>query len=462
VGAACRADRPASQKSSAVAMFKAVDTSIDSAAAAIEECLKGTVKTLDGDPTHSTPAKLAKVTLRKLGKWDKSGIWLEKWRREIYTTSKTTAGWDEITAALNKESLAMSRFAVHGHDKPYTLPSVFHLLNLIRAILPVKRDPWTAGICAVAHHHLQRGIHNFAARPNELHAGDTVRLAKIRFDVEQLGYLLSLPSPPAHDSGVGSSGPRGVPVQTRPLLQGLLKSLQAVQQQIEAERNPETFYDAAKLGLPHTYNKYLHVRSFGPHVKHLLQRSPLNPGLDIGGIAAQYRDTGITVVDNILRTEVVDELRNFILESTVFHESKRTYVGAYGDEGFVHPLIMHVSQALQEAFPFIRPHHLALAWSYVYENSPAGQRANPGITFHADEAHVNYNMWLQQHANNLDHKAGGLVIWPKKPPADWTHMEYNSGNYRHKQEAFLKGITPTRVTHKYNRAVGISKRIVVY
>lgn len=48
-----------------------------------------------------------------------------------------------------------------------------------------------------------------------------------------------------------------------------------------------------------------------------------------------------------------------------------------------------------------------------------------GINVHADEAAVNLNFWVTPDDANLDKDSGGLVIYTKKPPSDWTFDMYN-------------------------------------
>ena len=43
-------------------------------------------------------------------------------------------------------------------------------------------------------------------------------------------------------------------------------------------------------------------------------------------------------------------------------------------------------------------------------------KENPGIGLHADDAKVNYNMWVQHDEACLSPESAGLIIWPRKPP----------------------------------------------
>ena len=159
------------------------------------------------------------------------------------------------------------------------------------------------------------------------------------------------------------------------------------------------------------------------------------------------------------------------MESTVWHNVKPTFVGAYWDRGiffcttltllnplpiggFSSPLVLHIANALMEAFPFIRPHHLEYFWAYAYDNAARNDRqANPAIDVHADEAQVNFNMWLTPSEANDDPSSGGLTVWKKKPPASWEFKEYNSPKSVEKVKAMLSDVTPTVVEYRYNRAI---------
>ena len=140
------------------------------------------------------------------------------------------------------------------------------------------------------------------------------------------------------------------------------------------------------------------------------------------------------------------------------------YVGTYWWTGWGHPVMLHVAAALQETFPFIQPFHLRMAWAYAYSNTPQTSfwgepqpNRNDGIWIHADEAKVNFNMWVTpDEAREGSSEEGGLVVWLKKPPKAWTFDDYNHRGYRRDETRvtdFLGDTKPLVVAYKQNRAV---------
>lgn len=76
-----------------------------------------------------------------------------------------------------------------------------------------------------------------------------------------------------------------------------------------------------------------------------------------------------------------------------------------------------------------------------------------GIGVHADEAIVNFNMWITPQEYNLETATGGLRVWPQRPPLEWSFQEYNSAQYEARNERWLREVTPTDVAYRTNRAV---------
>ncbi len=178
----------------------------------------------------------------------------------------------------------------------------------------------------------------------------------------------------------------------------------------------------------------------------------VNPKLDSQAIAEAYRANapGITVVDDFLTREALDELRRFCLESTIWYNFKypNGYLGASVDDGFYCPLLAQIAEELPRALPEIFRHHrLTHLWAFKYDS-----RMN-GIGVHADFAAVNVNFWITPDSANLDPKSGGLVLWDKEAPVDWDFATYN--NDRERIEEFLQSSSAktTTIPYRENRAV---------
>ena len=160
----------------------------------------------------------------------------------------------------------------------------------------------------------------------------------------------------------------------------------------------------------------------------------------------------------------------------MYHHSKPTSVGAYIQQGFTHPLVLHVALALRNTFSFIQPHHIAGAWGSSYSTpvnttgGEIGSTVQDGIvlgneqvgrtdTLHlpplalicghysAPETHyqsdgratgvfvlqaaVTSSLWLTPEAANLGDNAkasGGTSVWLRKPPASLDSAGSSSGD----------------------------------
>jgi small-conductance mechanosensitive channel len=76
-----------------------------------------------------------------------------------------------------------------------------------------------------------------------------------------------------------------------------------------------------------------------------------------------------------------------------------------------------------------------------------------GIDIHADFAAVNVNFWISPDEGNLDHNSGGLVVWDKAAPKDWSFKEYNEDEK--KIQKFLQESNAEKIVvpHRQNRAM---------
>ena len=75
-----------------------------------------------------------------------------------------------------------------------------------------------------------------------------------------------------------------------------------------------------------------------------------------------------------------------------------------------------------------------------------------GINTHADFANVNVNVWITPDEANLDKTSGGLVVWDKESPKDWSFSDYNINE--NKIHNFLddSGAKAIKIPYKCNRA----------
>ena len=54
-------------------------------------------------------------------------------------------------------------------------------------------------------------------------------------------------------------------------------------------------------------------------------------------------------------------------------------------------------------------------------------RSGAKADIHGDDADCSLNIWITPDSANLHPDSGGLVMWDKKAPSDWSYDEYNSG-----------------------------------
>ena len=98
---------------------------------------------------------------------------------------------------------------------------------------------------------------------------------------------------------------------------------------------------------------------------------------------SSLRTSLATVIDNLLTPDCLSELRRLALEGTIFYDGKKSYVGAYIDQGMGEsPWLLQLSEEWRARFPKILNFPLSTSWFYKYDSvsSEAG-----GIGIHAGE-----------------------------------------------------------------------------
>jgi tetratricopeptide (TPR) repeat protein len=179
--------------------------------------------------------------------------------------------------------------------------------------------------------------------------------------------------------------------------------------------------------------------------------SYLNPDVDYQPIrqAISSGELKAEVIDNFLSPDALEQLRKFCLESTVWrHPYKFGYVGAFPQDGFASISLFSVAEqleaALGEAFD---GYQLAQWWAFEYD------ARLPGTDIHGDDADFSLNLWITPDSANLDPTTGGLVVWDKTAPSDWTFDDYNSGGERVRQYLRDSDAESTIIPYRENRAV---------
>ena len=142
----------------------------------------------------------------------------------------------------------------------------------------------------------------------------------------------------------------------------------------------------------------------------------LNPLLNYHAIEEDYlaaeNAPGFTVIDKLLSFQALHNLRNFLLEATIWFDVKEGYLGAYHDEGLNGPLLTQLEEELKFYMPriFKKEYPLVNMWSYKCD-----QRYVNGLNVHADAAKVNFNLWLTEDDASLDKtngaRARSWLVW---------------------------------------------------
>jgi tetratricopeptide (TPR) repeat protein len=189
-----------------------------------------------------------------------------------------------------------------------------------------------------------------------------------------------------------------------------------------------------------------------PFVKVPEERLPgyLNPSVDYGSIQqAVVAGQSVQVIDDFLTPEALEQVRKFCLESTVWrHPYQFGYVGAFPQDGFASVSLFAIAEefsaALGEAF---EEYQLAQWWAFVYDTKL------PGTDIHGDDADFSLNFWITPDSANLDPDGGGLVVWDKTAPSDWSYNDYNSGGDRVRQFLEDENAESSVIPYRENRAV---------
>jgi hypothetical protein len=157
----------------------------------------------------------------------------------------------------------------------------------------------------------------------------------------------------------------------------------------------------------------------------------------------------MAVIDNFLTDEALDALRRFCWRSTMWHKSYADgYLGAMPEHGFACPLLAQIDVELRSTYPAIVGQLPLLHWwGFKYDSRLSG------TAIHADFAAVNVNFWITPDDANLDPESGGLVVWDKPAPLDWSFDHYNGAPGKIRDFLAQSGARSVRVPYRANRAV---------
>jgi tetratricopeptide (TPR) repeat protein len=157
----------------------------------------------------------------------------------------------------------------------------------------------------------------------------------------------------------------------------------------------------------------------------------------------------VQVIDDFLTPDALDHVQKFCLESTVWrHPYKFGYVGAFPQDGFASISLFAIAEELQTALgEAFNEYQLAQWWGFEYDSKL------PGTDIHADDADFSLNLWITPDSANLDPGTGGLVVWDKTAPSNWSFNDYNSGGDRVRQFLRHQNAESKIIPYRANRAV---------
>ena len=263
--------------------------------------------------------------------------------------------------------------------------------------------------------------------------GDTFKYTashKLRHDIEQFEYLIR----------------KGLLPETFADVVADYRKLLAEQEKVKGPTGIGPLPPTTASRVNDTYNRLVYKSTRGCDYD-----NPLNPGIDWQAVLSNYRrnEPGATYVDGLLRSDALQELYEFCLESTIWYDFRHDgYVGAYADDGFDCPLLYRVAESLRAAMPeLLGSHPVRYIWAYQYDQHLSG------IGMHADAAAVNVNFWITPDSANLDPDTGGLVVHRAEAPADWDFDRYNNDADAIRRFLEKENAGVIRIPYRRNRAV---------
>ena len=168
-----------------------------------------------------------------------------------------------------------------------------------------------------------------------------------------------------------------------------------------------------------SYNLPLHLLDLPK-----LENGVINPLLNSSKITERYVNStpSLTYFDDFLSNDALDQLRNFLLESTVWYDFHHIegFLAAYLENGLATPLLLQIAHDVKVILPEILG-DLPLTQVWAFKNL----QENQGIDLHSDSGAVSLNFWLTPDEANLDPNHGGIVIYETAPPKDWQLKSYS-------------------------------------
>lgn len=168
----------------------------------------------------------------------------------------------------------------------------------------------------------------------------------------------------------------------------------------------------------------------------------------------QSKEHHAVVMDDFFSPEALSAIRDFLMDSTFWFDTKSGYAGTYSHTGFASPLVAQIDQELRTKLPnVIGSLELQNCWAFMFDGSMGGVRT------HADNAQVQINFFLTPtEANEWSEDetlpGGGLIVYGVGPPEDMTLLEANLENDEAKEHIIAAtGHWNITVPYVQNRAI---------
>lgn len=257
------------------------------------------------------------------------------------------------------------------------------------------------------------------------------RLARIRHDYEQLEFLL--------DRGLLDDS-------FRPVFD-TLRAICSRPPDDGSHLNPSVRISPTEQRLLAGYYDRMLVN----HEVPAIGGGALNPDLDLRHIESTFleSDAPYVVVDDFLKPEAIDQLYRYGMISTVFFkEYNNGYLTTTMTDGFHSDLLVQLVQEIPDRLPAIfGDSRLKEAWIFKCDSRMKA------LETHADFAAVNVNIWLTPDSANADPDSGGLSIFDRAAPPDWTFQSYNARRDMIARYLDDSGATARHVHYRHNRAL---------
>ena len=191
----------------------------------------------------------------------------------------------------------------------------------------------------------------------------------------------------------------------------------------------------------------------------ILSNNYINKEIDSSGIQKEYsgKSPELVVIDDFLYKDQLRELQKYCRNANIFkYPYHMGYVAAFLSKGMSSEFFLSLSEDLRKTFKHIfKDFQLTQAWIFKYDNYKEGTK------IHADQASINVNFWITPEDANLSPDSGGLIVWNKLPPDDWSFNDYNSVQSLDKIGGMLEseGIIKKIIPYKENRCVIFNSKL---